>query len=400
MAKAMMGSGSDRVSSSAITQIKGKIKAEFFQYLFYQINMMLVLCSAGPNRRQRCRENRYQFIAIDGSNLPVPVNFDEPDYIVRRKDSNDPIHAGMHLNLALDLATGLFLDFVFQTQKGKDDRKAAKIIIEHYHWYYQQEGVTPVFIMDRGYFSFSLAEFCCKHGYQYIIRSKYREFTSLFPELKGKEGISDVRKRLSIHQRASDRNDPNRKYISRKAMNEICPGAEEAPFTVRSVSFETEPGKYVCLLTSFIEQNMTPADYSDGYHGRWGTETKIGQLKYGEHVLHIHSKNAEWIKQEVWAGLLGMNISTAVSLLCAPQLGGLEAADEKEAQEKPKYQINLTNVIRSVSVYLQGLWGRSTRSVSEKALIEEICREKSCIRENCSFIRKLHPKRLIWFTWR
>lgn len=400
MSREMMGPGFERVSSSAITQTKGKIKSDFFKYLFFQINMVLILCSRQPNRKERRSKHQYQFIAIDGSNLPIPVNFSEPDYIVRKKNSNEPKWAGMHLSFCVDLLTGLFLDCVFQTQRGKDERKAAMIIMEHYHRYYHRDGITPVFIMDRGYFSYPLALFCARHGYKYLIRCKEREFFSLFPDLIEKEGIRDARKQLSIHNRASDRRNPNHKYVSPKTINAIKKGAEEMIYRVRGVSIEISPGVFEYLLTNFTDPDMTVSDYKLLYHARWKIETKIGQIKYGGHLLQIHSKKAEWIKQEVWAGLIAMNLSAAAALLAAPEAAQFKETERRQKKSKHKYQINLTNVIRSVSLYLLGRWGKVIRRISESSLVEEIQREKSCIRENRSFPRKLYPKRLIWFTWR
>lgn len=385
MSQKMAGFGKQRVSSSAITQTKAKIRPIFFRDLFLTITQRLPYSPA--------KGQKYRFIAIDGSNLPIIINRKEPEYLIQRKKGAAPIRSGYHMNLMMDLDSGIFLDMIPQSQTGKNERKAAAILIEHYRIYYDADEAIPVFVMDRGYFSYKIAALCDRFGYKYVIRTKTREFRSLFPELTAQEGIQDATKTLSCHQNRKIRANPRHKYVMRKTLEAIKPGLETMEFSVRGISIELKENEFEYLLTNLDDPMLDIEDYRDIYHNRWEIETKIGQLKYGAGLKKIHSKKAKWVEMEIYAVLIRMNLTCAAACI---------AFKKKKAFKSRKSQqhINLTKAVRTMAYYLQSRWSRYRTSISESDLIGEILRDPCCIRNGRSFSRKLHPNRVIGLCWR
>lgn len=385
-----------RVTSSALTQIKAKVKPEFFEDLLREVNRLLDI------QNDDLIAGKYLPVSIDGSNLPVPLNKDEKENIVhRKKGSKEPIRAGLHMNLMSVTSTGYFLGCVVQSQKAKNERKAAIELIEQYHTFYEKKGIIPVFIMDRGYFSYLIALICEKYGYKYLIRTKTREFRSLAPDLVEKEGIEDVSKILTWHQRKQEKADSRYKYASRKSMNSIEEGAEFVDFTACCVSLKLDEDSHSEYLITNLDLELTLEDYSELYHRRWSIETTIGQLKYAADLKKIHSRKAEWIKQEIYASLITFNISCRMAQM------GSEAKEEAEDASgksgKHEYKINLTEAIRTTKKFVGDLLfpGRKKASkTTDGDFLSDIASVVACIRENRSFRRNLHPNRLIYFTWR
>lgn len=377
-----------RASSSAFTQVKKKVRYSFFWKLFYEINQILL---SGD-----LFEERYRLIAIDGSNKPTAVNKDEPENIVHRKDEpQETIRAGQHMSLMLDIGSQVFLGCYIQSQKCKDERKAAMIMIEHYRRLYHDDGVIPVFIMDRGYFSYKLALMLEKLGYKYLIRTKTREFSSLFPELIENSGIKDAVKTLTWHQRYKEKTSADSKYLPKTLMRQIDEKAEFIKFPVRGVSFQLDSGEYEYLLTNLIDKRRTTEFYLDLYHLRWQIETAIGQLKYGAGLRISHSRKAEFVKQEIYAALICWNLTVTIARFAA--LKEEQAAVKRHRRHQ--YRINLTNAVRFMKKQLCSRW-RLDREFNAEEIESEICREKSCVRPGRSFKRNLRAKRFIWYSWR
>lgn len=383
-----------RITSSAITQIKAKVKPEFFEDLFREVNKLLDIQSSD------LLDGKYLEIAIDGSNLPVPLNKAEKENIVhRKKGSKDPIRAGLHMNLMNVVSSGYFLGCVIQSQKGKNERKAAVELIEQYHTFYEKKGITPVFIMDRGYYSYLIAMKCEEYGYKHLIRTKTREFRSLAPDLVEKEGVEDVFKILTWHQRKRERADSRYKYVTLKSLHSIEEKAEFLDFSARCVSLTLGDDSHFEYLITNLDLDLTLDEYRELYHRRWPIETAIGQLKYAADLKKIHSRKAEWIKQEIYASLISFNVSCRMVQMTP----AAKTKDKLERSTVHEYKINVTEAVRTTKKFVAELLFPGRKKVNkttDEDFLSDISSILTCIRDNRSFRRNMHPNRLIYFTWR
>ena len=64
---------------------------------------------------------------------------------------------------------------------------------------------------------------------------------------------------------------------------------------------ELSEGCYENLITNLPDLDFDIDDFKDLYHLRWNEETSFRDLKYPLCLKAFHSKNYEYIVQEVWA---------------------------------------------------------------------------------------------------
>lgn len=387
------GPGKFRPSASAFSQAKRKTPLSVAENLFHKTNKLYKMNS---------NYKGYRVILVDGSNEPIPPNKNEKEYLITKKNSDKIIRAGIHVNAIYDVLNRKFLKVVFQDQKSKDERNAIRTILKWLHENYPNEKF--LFIMDRGYFSYSLCLLCEEYGYKYLIRMKEREYEAL--ALKPVKYVNDqeIDRTLTWHLRKEERDDPQMKFLARKAMKEIDPASDFIKFSARLVGIEIETDSYEGLIT-----NLNPGDFPSGeikflYHLRWSIESSFSWLKYGIGAKRILSNKAAYIKQEILYALIFYN-------LCA-EIDSLAAEDEKspiktgkEKGTRYEYQTNFTKAIRAIRKLLTPQW-RSNRTRKPITtwqvanLIEEICREKLPIRKGRIFPRNMHPNRVIPFQYR
>ena len=387
------GPGTLRPSASAFSQAKRKTPLYIAENLFHKTNKLY---------KMNLTYKGYRVILVDGSNEPISPNKNEKEYLITKKNADKIIRAGIHVNAIYDALNRKFLKVIFQDQKSKDERKATKAILEWVHENYPNEKF--LFIMDRGYFSYSLCLLCEEYGYKYLIRMKERDYEAL--ALKSIECVDDqeIDRTLTWHLRKEERDDPQMKFLARKAMKEIDPLADFIKFSARLVCLEIATGSYEGLIT-----NLNPNDFPSGvvkiiYHLRWGIETSFSWLKYGIGAKRILSNKAEYIKQEILYSLVFYNLCTEIdSLAVEDEKSYIKTGKEKRTRYE--YQTNFTKAIRAIRKLLTPQW-RSNRTRKPITtwqvanLIEEICREKLPVRNGRTFPRNMHPNRVIPFQYR
>lgn len=67
---------------------------------------------------------------------------------------------------------------------------------------------------------------------------------------------------------------------------------------IRIVRFPISETSYETILTN-LPDNVTPDKLKELYHRRWGIETSFRELKYSIGLSAFHSKNYDFILQEI-----------------------------------------------------------------------------------------------------
>ena len=70
------------------------------------------------------------------------------------------------------------------------------------------------------------------------------------------------------------------------------------PMNIRIVRFPISETSYETILTN-LPDNVTPDKLKELYHRRWGIETSFRELKYSIGLSDFHSKNYDFILQEI-----------------------------------------------------------------------------------------------------
>ena len=113
--------------------------------------------------------------------------------------------------------------------------------------------------------------------------------------------------------------------------------------TFRIVRFPISDGSYECIVTNLPREEFPPKRIKALYYRRWGIESSFRKLKYTIGLSNYHSYKPEYIKQEIWAGLIAYNI-TEMLVNCA-------VIEKKET--KYEYKVNFTMAAHICRVFLR-----------------------------------------------
>lgn len=104
---------------------------------------------------------------------------------------------------------------------------------------------------------------------------------------------------------------------------------------VRIVRFRLTETTYETILTN-LPPEITAEILKELYHLRWGIETSFRELKYAIGLNAFHSKNYDFILQEIWSRLLLYNFCEMITS---------KVAISQKANRVYGYQVNFTNAI-------------------------------------------------------
>ena len=106
------------ISNSAFVQSRYKVKPEAFQALFHSFT------------KEVHPSTDYPILAVDGSDLNIPVNPDDFDSYFPSSTGGRAYNL-LHLNALYDLTHGLYLDARIQPRKQMDERRALIDMMEN-----------------------------------------------------------------------------------------------------------------------------------------------------------------------------------------------------------------------------------------------------------------------------
>ena len=107
-------------------------------------------------------------LAIDGSNIKIPHNTDDPDSLfkVRGREYNMT-----HLNVLFDIHNGIYLDALIAPIRQIHEKKALNLMVDRFNSL-NNTGKKAIFIADRGYESYNTFAHIIESGNKFIVRLK------------------------------------------------------------------------------------------------------------------------------------------------------------------------------------------------------------------------------------
>ena len=298
------------VSTSAVVQMRDKLKAEVFRALLLGFNKQMEEVSAPKT------ENGLRILAVDGSDIQIPVNTNDAESFFPGTNGQKPYNL-LHMNALYDLKQRIYLDAIIQKRLNWNEHKALIEMAE----------ASPIdnalVIADRGYESYNNLAHLQKRGWFYLIRIK-----------DGKTGIVS-----GLDVPSTDEFDLEISMnLTRSITNEVkelCKDKNHYRYIPQNMNFDylpllrgtygTKPVFYnlnyrivrvringellETLVTNLPAEQYPPDKLKELYALRWGIETSFRSLKYTVGMLHFHSKKAECIFQEVFASLVIYNLT-------------------------------------------------------------------------------------------
>ena len=360
-------------SVSAFVQQRKKILPEAFYHLLIEFNRQM------PVSPKLFRG--YRLLAVDGSDLTLPFNPDEPENI-RTKD-----HCNfMHLNTVYDVCSRLYLDaYFFSGSKGGEASAAADMIRK------LPEKYPVILLADRGYENYNLFANMEERLFDYVVRIKDTDSTGIMSGINLPDTQEfDVEKRIVItrHSTGPAAVMPQTyKYLNRSARFDFIENSKAPDYdiTIRFVRFQLDNGQFEVLATSLPKETFSAEDLKEMYHLRWNIETAYLLSKWAMGMASYHSRKADSIMQEIYAELVMYNF---VMYIC------MDLNIEGRGRKHPQ-QIKFTQAIKICLHFF-----KHTQTMQTYDVEATILKFLLPVRCNRSYPRKVVSPSVVGFNYR
>lgn len=96
-----------------------------------------------------------------------------------------------------------------------------------------------------------------------------------------------------------------------KKLEQKYPDIELKPISLRLIKYHIA-GEAYCLGATLFDQSISPQDFQDVYHARWGIEELYKISKHTFDVEQFHAKSERGVKQEIYAHFALITINRIV----------------------------------------------------------------------------------------
>lgn len=333
------GFSGDAPSLSALNQQRDKLKPQALEEVFRQFNDSLFKLENHSN---------YRLLAADGSSFSFSSTpkWTSEDYFVSEGHSAKGFYS-VHLNAFYDLDTHTYQDAFIQPVHYKDEFKAFCTMVDRLE---TPEGISTIFIADRGYCSYNNMAHVLEKKQFFLFRSKDVNVRGTAGHLPvPKEGSFDLCLDIVIKRSNSKNIIASGDYVTfvnAASAFDFVPYGSLDTYTipVRVVRFPLDDGSFECIMTNLPTDEFTMKDIKRLYFSRWGIETSFRKLKYTIGLSSFHSYKVEFVKQELWAKLIAYNLTETVVN---------HTVVETRKDTKHSYKVNFTEAARVCRVFFR-----------------------------------------------
>ena len=293
------------VTASAFVQARQKLPKDIFETIFHKFKI--------PVQRKL---NGYRVLSFDGSEIQIPYNENSETHNYNGIScKGNPMKGdnSFHLNALYDVLNKIYLDAIITPISS--ERKAAYKMIERY------DDDKAIVVCDRGYFGYNIIGYFDRNKeLEYVVRSPHGP--SMFKDvtkLPMEELDVDIETTVSTAPKSVcdmygyvkvDGKSPYGK--EKKNVNWDFESICKLKYRVVRVLLST--GEYETLITSLPREEWSAEDIKELYHMRWGIEVSFRELKYYTGAVNFHTKDEDFIKQEIFANLIAYNFCSAIAM--------------------------------------------------------------------------------------
>lgn len=363
-------------SSSAFVQQRDKILPCAFEFLLDKFT------NSFDNLKTY---NGYRLLAVDGSDLNIAHNPKDVDSYCQSSPDSKGFNI-LHLNAIYDLCNKLYIDASIQGYKQKNEYRALIDMVEC-----SRIKEKAIFVADRGYESYNVFAHIQKMGFKYAIRVKDITSNGIISSLVlPDEDEFDTIINLKLTRRQTNEIKAHQdiyKFLPKKVPFDFLKPKDREffPITFRVVRFKISENSYETIMTNLDSSEFSTEEIKKLYHMRWGIETSFRELKYSLGLINFHSKNVEYIIQEIFAKLVMYNFCEIITLHVVI----------KQKSTKHTYQVNFTMAMQICTHFFKCPENISPHDV--EALIRKYILP---IRDGRKDQRKLKSKTTISFNYR
>lgn len=311
---------------SAFVQQRSKLLPEAFEYIFHEFNKTMEVTPK--------LFHDYRILAVDGSDLTLPFNPNEPENI-RTKD-----HCNyLHLHTLYDVCTRYYTDAVITSGSKFAEAEVAVDMVKRI-----DEKYPVILLADRGYETYNLFAHVEERLFDYVIRVKDFNSNGILAGIDFPSAEEfDITRKVIITRHTTGPAAVNRKLYKIKSKDkrfDFVPDLNSPDYEmeIRFVRFKIDNEKHIVIATSLEKDNFPVELLKELYHLRWGIETSYRETKWVLGAVSCHSKKSDSIKQELFAHLIMYNFSMHITMRVDPE--------KKKRKRKYPVQINFTQAIK------------------------------------------------------
>jgi len=376
------GCHADVVSASAFVQQRSKILPEAFETIF----RLFAEETDGSSLY-----NGYRLFAVDGSDVQIPTNPQDPDSYFPGSNGQHPYNL-LHLNAMYDLLQRTYVDAIVQKRHCYDECRSLADMVDR-----SSVKQPTIIIADRAYESYNVFAHIQEKGWYFLIRVKDSSSNGLAAGLDTpRTDVFDFPVELSLTRKQTNEvkqlcKQRNRyKYIPYNTTFDYLPAKSRKHLPTvfyqlffRVVRFPIAENSFETVVTNLPVNLFPPSELKKLYALRWGIETSFRELKYTVGLLHFHAKKTEHILQEIFARLTMYNFSELITSHVIVQ----------KQDRKHTYKANFSVAVHICRQFFLG-------NVSPPDVEALIARHVSPIRPGRSRPRNFSAKNAVSFIYR
>lgn len=318
-------------TKSALIQQRHKIKTEAFDFLYHTF-------------MEKVKPEHlffgYSLYACDGSVINLPRNPADSSTSVAAKTGAKSYNR-LNLNVLYDLLNQVYINYRLDDGAHKSEMDAL----------YEMAHCIPdpqhaILTADRGYGGFNTIAFLVSLCCHFVIRFKdISTYNSPLCRLDLPEGEfdRDVDITLTEFHKEQYLNDPRYFVLRRKDSFRFFDPCGFANLKFRVVRFQLSTGEFETLVTDLARDNFPLDTIKQLYALRWGIETSFRHLKYALNLVFFHSRQYDFIIQEIISRILMFNVYSLM-IQCVP--------DKDSPSLKCVYKANFLASIGSLRKFL------------------------------------------------
>lgn len=369
-------------TASALVQARSKISSCVFQFIFNELNNAFP-----PNKLYK----GYHLIAVDGSEMQIPLDFSDPDTL-HKSSSKEKFLSAYHLNASYDILNNRYLDMIVQGIHSKNEVEAMWKMAQSY------QNNNAVFIADRNYATWNNMAHIMNSGKYFLIRTKdIHSISSLLRKFNLPDGEFDIDLNITLTRKQTkdikSRPEKFRFLSTTSTFDFIDEHNSEYELHFRVVRFKLDGSEeYESIVTNLSRDEFSKDDIKEIYNSRWSIELSFRDLKYSADLCALHAKKRQSIQQEIWARIILYNMSFIVA----------HHVVNKEPKEKVKkrkyfYAVNKKMAIHHCRYYIQH---RKRKGGHPPDLETLVSHEILPVRPNRKCKRNVKSQTLVCFNYR
>lgn len=373
------GRTTDAPSKAAFYKQRKKLNETALANLLFTFNAKLT---------KKLYNDKYQFIACDGSAVDIFRNPNDPDTFFEPNGKSTRGFNQVHINAFYSILDRRFTNLVIQPCRKRNEYSAFCEMVDTTGY----DGTPTVYFADMGYASYNNFAHVIENGQFFLIRCNDKRLQGIlgYPIEGLKEMDCHVDRILTRTQSKKKYSRPERmdqyRYTCKAVpMDYLDNDRSEYDISLRIVRFEIAPGSFENIITNLPDSEFDFDDFKELYHMRWSEENSFRDLKYPLCLKALHSKKYEYIVQEIWARAILHNFSSEI-------IAGVEI---EQHNTKYEYQVNFAEAFKICRDFL-----RIHSGISKMEVKNLIAQNIEPIRPGRSFARQHRFKLPISFCYR